>query len=128
MTAAAAWLLGPAADGASAAELAKVTRRTSRRSILRFCGHGSSTAQVSPSTPPQRLPRRTSSTWWAGRRAAVPTPRFVVRRVKDRTSRSWDAQLSGGNRDVLINGEVELQDGSAFLVEIQLHLQVRAAC
>ena len=31
-------------------------------------------------------------------------PRFVTKRTKDRISRAWDAELSGGNRDVLLNG------------------------
>lgn len=35
----------------------------------------------------------------------------------------WDAEQSGGNRDVLCNGAVLLPDGGSHVVEIQLHLR-----
>lgn len=48
--------------------------------------------------------------------------RFVPKRTKDRLSRAWDAELAGGMRDVLINGEIDL-GGSSIIGEIQLHVR-----
>jgi len=46
-----------------------------------------------------------------------------VVRMKDRLSRTWDADKSGGNRDVLINGTLHMPDGTTMVVEIQLHVR-----
>ena len=51
-------------------------------------------------------------------------PRFAVCRIKDRLSRDWDAEMSGGNRDVMLNGWLELGGGRRVIVEVQLHLRV----
>ena len=48
---------------------------------------------------------------------------FRAVRAKDRLSRLWDAELSGGNRDVMLNGWIELGGGRSFIVEVQLHLR-----
>jgi hypothetical protein len=55
--------------------------------------------------------------------AAERAPRFVAVRTKDRLSRSWNAEMSGGNRDVMLNGWLELGGGRSFIVELQLHLR-----
>ena len=49
-------------------------------------------------------------------------PRFMACRVKDRLSRAWDAETSGGNRDLLINGELDLGGKKSLIVEVQIHL------
>jgi len=51
--------------------------------------------------------------------------RFEAVRTKDRISRNapWDSELSGGNRDVMINGWLQLGNGVEFIVEIQLHMR-----
>eukprot|EP00966_Prymnesium_polylepis_P064351 1492089-Prymnesium_polylepis.1 len=56
--------------------------------------------------------------------AAERSPRFVALRTKDRLSREWDAEMSGGNRDVMVNGWLDLGGGRKLIVEIQLHLHV----
>ena len=51
---------------------------------------------------------------------------FKPRRAKDRLSLAWDAEMSGGYRDVVVVGEVSWKDGKesrGFLVEVQLHLR-----
>ena len=48
---------------------------------------------------------------------------FRTVRAKDRLSRLWDAELSGGNRDAMLNGWIELGGGRSFIVEVQLHLR-----
>lgn len=50
--------------------------------------------------------------------------RFVACRTKDRMSRRWDAEISGGNRDIMVNGWLELGGGRSLIVEVQLHLRV----
>lgn len=55
--------------------------------------------------------------------SAERAPRFVVVRTKDRLSREWDAEESGGNRDVMLNGWLALGGGRKLVVEVQLHLQ-----
>ena len=55
--------------------------------------------------------------------AAERAPRFVAVRTKDRLSRSWNAEMSGGNRDVMLNGWLELGGGRRLIVELQLHLR-----
>lgn len=52
-----------------------------------------------------------------------PKSRWEVCRIKDRLGRTWDAEQSGGNRDILINGWLTLGATSKFIVEIQLHLR-----
>ena len=52
------------------------------------------------------------------------TSRMSVVRIKDRLSRSYDSEMSGGNRDVMLNGVLDLGGGRKFVVEIQLHLRV----
>jgi len=47
---------------------------------------------------------------------------FEMTRVKDRLSQEWDPEMSGGNRNILINGRLTLPDGRWHMVEIQLHL------
>ena len=48
--------------------------------------------------------------------------RFTACRVKDRLSRAWDAETSGGNRDLLINGWLDLGAKKFLIVEVQIHL------
>ena len=55
--------------------------------------------------------------------AAERAPRFVAVRTKDRLSRLWNAEMSGGNRDVMLNGWLDLGGGRRFIVELQLHLR-----
>ena len=55
--------------------------------------------------------------------ATERAPRFVAVRTKDRLSRSWNAEMSGGNRDVMLNGWLDLGGGRRFIVEVQLHLR-----
>ena len=55
--------------------------------------------------------------------AAEREPRFVAVRTKDRLSRLWNAEMSGGNRDVMLNGWLDLGGGRRFIVELQLHLR-----
>ena len=50
-------------------------------------------------------------------------PRFAVCRTKDRLSRSWDAELSGGNRDVMVNGWLSIGGHRRLIVEVQLHVR-----
>jgi len=50
-------------------------------------------------------------------------PRFRPVRIKDRLSRAWDAVMSGGNRDVMVNGLLELGGGRHLIVEVQLHIR-----
>ena len=50
-------------------------------------------------------------------------PRFEVCRTKDRLSRSWDAELSGGNRDVMVNGWLSIGGHRRLIVEVQLHVR-----
>ena len=75
-------------------------------------------------------------------------PRFEARKAKDRLSLAWDAELSGGYRDVVVVGEVEVRPAApqpyiasaaegtssapcagaeegplTMLVEVQLHLR-----
>ena len=50
-------------------------------------------------------------------------PRFEALRTKDRLSRSWNAEMSGGNRDVMVNGWLDLGGGRRFIVEVQFHLR-----
>jgi len=54
---------------------------------------------------------------------ATGTKRWKVCRVKDRLSRKWDSEQSGGNRDILINGRLHLGGNRYFIVELQLHLR-----
>ena len=49
--------------------------------------------------------------------------RFQACRVKDRLSRAWDAEVSGGNRDLLINGWLDLGGRKYHIVEVQVHLE-----
>merc|ERR1719198_1571509 len=51
-------------------------------------------------------------------------PIFKVCRIKDRISRegNYDPDTSGGNRDVLLNGWLDLGPGRKLIVEIQIHL------
>lgn len=49
--------------------------------------------------------------------------RFSACRLKDRFTRGWDPEQSGGNRDLLINGWLKLGGGRSFIVEIQLHVR-----
>jgi hypothetical protein len=51
-------------------------------------------------------------------------PRFEVLRIKDRLSRGFDAEMSGGNRDIMLNGLLEMGAGRKLIVEIQLHVEV----
>ena len=44
-------------------------------------------------------------------------------RTKDRLSRSWDAELSGGNRDVMVNGWLSIGGHRRLIVEVQLHVR-----
>ena len=46
------------------------------------------------------------------------SPRFRPVRTKDRLSRGWDAEMSGGNRDVMINGWLELGGVRSMIVEV----------
>ena len=50
-------------------------------------------------------------------------PRFEACRTKDRLSRSWDAELSGGNRDVMVNGWLSMGGHRKMIVEVQLHVR-----
>ena len=52
-----------------------------------------------------------------------PLARFKPCRVKDRLTRAWDAEQSGGNRDLLINGWLNLGANKHFIVEVQVHLE-----
>lgn len=51
-------------------------------------------------------------------------PAFSVCRIKDRISLEggYDAESSGGNRDILLNGWLNLGTCGYFIVEIQIHL------
>lgn len=51
--------------------------------------------------------------------------RFIPLRTKDRISRNapWDSELSGGNRDVMLNGLLQLGAGVEFIVEVQFHVR-----
>ena len=49
--------------------------------------------------------------------------RFQACRIKDRLSRAWDAEVSGGNRDLLVNGWLDLGANKFLIVEVQIHLQ-----
>ena len=51
------------------------------------------------------------------------SPRFRVARIKDRLSRQWDAEMSGGNRDLMLNGWLDIGGGRQLIVEVQLHLR-----
>jgi len=51
------------------------------------------------------------------------SPRFRVARVKDRLSRQWDSEMSGGNRDLMLNGWLDIGGGRELIVEVQLHLR-----
>lgn len=51
------------------------------------------------------------------------SPRFRCCRIKDRLSRDWDAEMSGGNRDIMMNGWLELGAGVTMIVEVQIHLR-----
>ena len=55
-------------------------------------------------------------------------PRFAVCRTKDRLSRSWDAELSGGNRDVMVNGWLSIGGHRRLIVEVQLHVRPLFEC
>ena len=59
-------------------------------------------------------------TWFL---SAERAPRFSVCRTKDRLSRTWDAELSGGNRDVMINGWLSIGGHRKMIVEVQLHVR-----
>jgi hypothetical protein len=50
---------------------------------------------------------------------------FEVCRIKDRISREggYDPDTSGGNRDVLLNGWLDLGMGRKMIVEVQVHLR-----
>ena len=78
--------------------------------------------------------------WLLGERGAAARgawhPRFVACKAKDRMSLAWDAELSGGYRDVVIVGKLEVAPGAegeagggaggdalTMLVELQLHLR-----
>ena len=50
-------------------------------------------------------------------------PRFEFVRTKDRLSRNWDAEMSGGNRDVMVNGWLDLGGKRRLVVELQLHVR-----
>ena len=50
-------------------------------------------------------------------------PGFAVCRIKDRMTREWDAEMSGGNRDVMLNGWLDIGGGRELIVEVQLHLR-----
>ena len=45
-------------------------------------------------------------------------PRFEFVRTKDRLSRNWDAEMSGGNRDVMVNGWLDLGGKRRLVVEL----------
>lgn len=60
---------------------------------------------------------------WLLQGAAVYTPSFKALRAKDRLSLKWDAGMSGGNRDILLNGAMTTESGKRHIVEIQLHLR-----
>lgn len=49
--------------------------------------------------------------------------RFDCCRIKDRLSRRWDSETSGGNRDILVNGWLDLGGGRMLITEIQIHLR-----
>ena len=55
--------------------------------------------------------------------ANARSPRFRAARVKDRLSRQWDAEMSGGNRDLMVNGWLDVGGGRVLIVEVQLHLR-----
>ncbi len=57
-----------------------------------------------------------------GKKDDATLRRFRACRIKDRLSRAHDAEQSGGNRDLLINGYLELGANRELIVEVQLHV------
>ena len=49
--------------------------------------------------------------------------RFPMVRIKDRMSRRYNAEFSGGSRDVMINGVLDFGRDRRLIVEVQLHLR-----